>query len=829
MEYNFSAIEKKWQAAWKATDAYKVSNESSKPKYYVLDMFPYPSGAGLHVGHPLGYIASDIFSRYKRLKGFNVLHPMGYDAFGLPAEQYAIEHGVHPAVSTHKNIDTFRAQLDNIGFSYDWSREIRTCDATYYKWTQWIFLQLFNSFYNKQKSKAEPILHLINAFEKNGNAEYECPSDASIQFTEAEWKAYSNQEQQQILMQYRLAFCGHGEVNWCEALGTVLANDEVVNGVSERGGHPVVKKKLRQWYLRITDYADRLLSGLDTIEFSEAMKEMQTNWIGKSYGAEIDFKIASAALDTDATLTVYTTRPDTIFGVDFMVVAPEHEIIASITTKEQQIAVDNYIAYVKSRSDRERQAEKKISGCFTGAFAVNPFNGKQIPIWISEYVLAGYGTGAIMAVPCGDERDHKFAQHFNIPITNIIGDAYNGNEANSTKDAPLFNSDFLNGIIMREAIEIALAKLEERGIGKRKVNYKMRDAAFSRQRYWGEPFPVQWKNGVAVALDETELPLLLPAVDSYSPGPEGEGPLANIPAWVEKELETNTMPGYAGSSWYFLRYMDPHNTDVFCDRKVSDYWNQVDLYIGGTEHAVGHLLYSRMWTKVLFDLGHIGFDEPFRKLLNQGMIQGSSRFVFRKKGTQVFVSAGLVGTTEVDKLHVDVNMVDGVELDMEAFKKWRNNEYANASFELENGKYICGVEVEKMSKSKFNTVNPDILVEKYGADTFRMYEMFLGPVDQSKPWDTKGIEGVHRFIKKLWRLFFDEEKGAVYNTEPASPEALKILHRTIKKIEEDTERFSFNTAVSAFMICVNDLADIKCKSLEVLCATCGRRVVDGYG
>jgi len=816
MEYNFSAIEKKWQAAWKASDAYKVSNESSKPKYFVLDMFPYPSGAGLHVGHPLGYIASDIFSRYKRLKGFNVLHPMGYDAFGLPAEQYAIEHGVHPAVSTHKNIDTFRAQLDNIGFSYDWSREIRTCDATYYKWTQWIFLQLFNSFYNTQKSKAEPILNLINEFEKNGNAVHACPSDATIRFTAAQWQAYSNQEQQQILMQYRLAFCGHGEVNWCEALGTVLANDEVVNGVSERGGHPVVKKKLRQWYLRITAYADRLLSGLDTIEFSEAMKEMQSNWIGKSYGAEIDFKIASAALDTDATLTVYTTRPDTIFGVDFMVVAPEHDIIASITTKEQQIAVDNYIAYVKSRSDRERQAEKKISGCFTGAFAVNPFNGKQIPIWISEYVLAGYGTGAIMAVPCGDERDHKFAQHFNIPITNIIGDAYNGQEANATKDAPLFNSDFLNGIIMRDAIEIALAKLEERGIGKRKVNYKMRDAAFSRQRYWGEPFPVQWKNGVAVALDESELPLLLPEVDSYSPGPEGEGPLANIPAWVEKELETNTMPGYAGSSWYFLRYMDPHNSDVFCSRKLSDYWNQVDLYIGGTEHAVGHLLYSRMWTKVLFDLGHIGFDEPFRKLLNQGMIQGSSRFVYRKKGTQVFVSAGLVGDMEVDKLHLDVNMVDGVELDMEAFKKWRNNEYANASFELENGKYICGVEVEKMSKSKFNTVNPDILVGKYGADTFRMYEMFLGPVDQSKPWDTKGIEGVHRFIKKLWRLFFDEEKGAVYHNEPASPEALKILHRTIKKIEEDTERFSFNTAVSAFMICVNDLADIKCHTTEVL-------------
>ena len=815
MEYNFSAIEKKWQAAWKASDAYKVSNESSKPKYFVLDMFPYPSGAGLHVGHPLGYIASDIFSRYKRLKGFNVLHPMGYDAFGLPAEQYAIEHGVHPAVSTHKNIDTFRAQLDNIGFSYDWSREIRTCEPTYYKWTQWIFLQLFNSFYNTQKNKGEPILNLINEFEKNGNVVHACPSDATIQFTAAQWQAYSNAEQQQVLMQYRLAFCGHGEVNWCEALGTVLANDEVVNGVSERGGHPVVKKKLRQWYLRITAYADRLLSGLDTIEFSEAMKEMQTNWIGKSYGAEIDFKIASAALDTDATLTVYTTRPDTIFGVDFMVVAPEHDIIASITTKEQQIAVDNYIAYVKSRSDRERQAEKKISGCFTGAFAVNPFNGKQIPIWISEYVLAGYGTGAIMAVPCGDERDHKFAQHFNIPITNIIGDAYNGEEANSTKDAPLFNSDFLNGIMMRDAIEIALAKLEERGIGKRKVNYKMRDAAFSRQRYWGEPFPVQWKNGVAVALDESELPLLLPAVDSYSPGPEGEGPLANIPAWVEKELETNTMPGYAGSSWYFLRYMDPHNTNVFCDRKVSDYWNQVDLYIGGTEHAVGHLLYSRMWTKVLFDLGHIGFDEPFRKLLNQGMIQGSSRFVFRKKGTQQFISAGLINGQEVDKLHVDVNMVDGVELDTEAFKKWRNNEYANASFELENGKYICGVEVEKMSKSKYNVQTPDELVDRFGADTLRMYEMFLGPVEQSKPWDTKGITGVHGFLKKYWRLFHLNGSFEVNETAPTK-DHFKILHKTIRKIREDLDRFSFNTGVSNFMICVNELTEAKGNYREIL-------------
>jgi leucyl-tRNA synthetase len=829
MEYDFRKIEKEWQAQWKANGAYKVKNDFTKPKCYVLDMFPYPSGAGLHVGHPLGYIASDIYSRYKRLKGFNVLHPMGYDAFGLPAEQYAIEHGVHPAKSTAQNIDTFRKQLDNIGFCYDWDREVRTCEPGYYKWTQWIFLQLFNSFYNRSTRKAERLTQLVAEFEKNGNAAHECPGDASIRFTAAEWKAFSEKEKQDILMNYRLAFCGYGEVNWCEALGTVLANDEVVNGVSERGGHPVVKKKLRQWYLRITEYADRLLEGLETIEFSEAMKEMQTNWIGKSYGAEIDFVIvsrqsagASEELTTHhSPLTVYTTRPDTIFGVDFMVVAPEHELIASITTAEQKQAVEEYITYVKSRSDRERQAEKKISGCFTGAYAVNPFNGKQIPIWISEYVLAGYGTGAIMGVPCGDERDHKFAKHFNIPITNIIGEHYNGVDANPTKDAQLENSEFLNGVVMRDAIGIVNAKLEEMGIGKKKVNYKMRDAAFSRQRYWGEPFPIQWKNGVAVPLSETELPLLLPEVESYSPGPEGEGPLANIPDWVAKELETNTMPGYAGSSWYFLRYMDPHNTDTFCDRKVSDYWNQVDLYIGGTEHAVGHLLYSRMWTKALYDLGHIGFDEPFRKLLNQGMIQGSSRFVYRLKGTNQFVSFGLINNKtyeldQTDPIRVDVNFVDGVELDIAAFRKWRNGEYANAEFILEDGKYICGSEVEKMSKSKFNTVNPDVLVEKFGADTFRMYEMFLGPVDQSKPWDTKGIEGVHRFLKKLWRLFFDEGKGKIWTEEKATAEELKVLHRTIRKIEEDTERFSFNTAVSAFMICVNELADLKCHKREIL-------------
>jgi leucyl-tRNA synthetase len=844
MDYQFRSIEQKWQAAWDANQAYKISNNSSKPKFYVLDMFPYPSGAGLHVGHPLGYIASDIYSRFKRLKGFNVLHPMGYDAFGLPAEQYAIEHGVHPAVSTVQNINNFRNQLNNIGFSYDWSREVRTCEPQYYKWTQWIFLQLFGSYFNRSTQKAESIDSLIEIFIQEGNQSHECPANGKLIFSAEAWKGFSEKEQQDILMQYRLAFCGYGEVNWCEVLGTVLANDEVVNGLSERGGHPVVKKKLRQWYLRITEYADRLITGLDQIEFSEAMKEMQLNWIGKSYGAEISFDISTANIafsntGKPAQLTVYTTRPDTIFGVDFMVVAPEHSLIELITTSDQKLAVEDYIAYVKSRSDRERQAEKKISGCFTGAYAINPFNGLKIPIWISEYVLAGYGTGAIMAVPCGDERDHKFAQHFNIPITNIIGEHYNGTEANSTKDVVLQNSDFLNGIVMRDAIALVIEKLVERGIGKKKVNYKMRDAAFSRQRYWGEPFPIVWKDGIAYPLDESELPLELPKVDSYGPGPEGEGPLSNIPAWINQfensfgggVLETNTMPGYAGSSWYFLRYMDPANETAFCDRKVSDYWNQVDLYIGGTEHAVGHLLYSRMWTKALYDLGHIGFDEPFRKLLNQGMIQGSSRFVYRdKNNSNQFISAGLITNYDVQPIHVDVNMVDGFELDIEAFRKWRNGEYANAVFICEDGtllqahnpleglgvKYICGAEVEKMSKSKFNTVNPDILVEKYGADTFRMYEMFLGPVEQSKPWDTKGIEGVHRFLKKLWRLFFDEIKGKVWNTDSASPEELKVLHKCIKKIEEDTERYSFNTAVSTFMICVNELADLKCNKKEVL-------------
>ncbi len=828
MDYNFRDIEQKWQKHWRDTNAYQVKNDADKPAYYVLDMFPYPSGAGLHVGHPLGYIASDIFSRYKRLKGFNVLHPMGYDSFGLPAEQYAIETGQHPAVTTEKNINTFRTQLDKIGFSYDWSRELRTSDPRYYKWTQWIFLLLFDSWYDREEKKARPIADLINLFETAGSRSVQ-RRDASVEaFTGGDWKSFSEKQQQDILMHYRLAFSSYGEVNWCEALGTVLANDEVVNGVSERGGYPVIKKKMRQWYLRITEYADRLLQGLEDISFSESLKEQQRNWIGKSQGAEITFPVKSDAgnatagvdLVNDLTLTVYTTRPDTIFGVDFMVLAPEHDLVAKITTDGQRAAIDEYLTYVKSRSDRERMAEvKQITGCFTGAYAINPFDGKEIPIWIAEYVLAGYGTGAIMAVPCGDQRDFGFARHFNIPITNIIGDHFTGEEANPTKEALLEQSGFLNGMMMKDAMEVALQKIESAGVGKRQVNYRMRDAGFSRQRYWGEPFPITWNNGVATPLSEKELPLELPHVDHYKPGPEGEGPLANITDWVNlpdgATRETSTMPGYAGSSWYFLRYMDPHNEAEFCSRKASDYWKQVDLYIGGTEHAVGHLLYSRLWTKVLFDLGYVSYDEPFKKLLNQGMIQGSSRFVYRVKGTSQFVSSGLKSQYDTNPLHVDVNLVDGYELDLKAFKNWRPD-YANAEFILENGKYICGSEVEKMSKSKLNTVNPDWIVDKFGADTFRMYEMFLGPVEMSKPWDTKGIEGVHRFLRKLWRLFYDEQKGRVWNDDIPVDAELKILHRTIRKIEDDTEKFSFNTAVSAFMVCVNDLLEIKCHKRLVL-------------
>ncbi|TCJ18836.1 leucine--tRNA ligase [Flaviaesturariibacter flavus] len=910
MEYNFRAIEQKWQQQWADSGAYKVSNESSKPKFYVLDMFPYPSGAGLHVGHPLGYIASDIFARYKRNKGFNVLHPMGYDAFGLPAEQYAIEHGVHPAVSTAKNIATFRSQLDKIGFCFDWSRQVNTSEPRYYKWTQWIFLQLFNSWYNRRTNRTEKIDTLIAAFEKEGNASHPLPAFGKAQadngpdfpekFTAGEWKAFDEKTKMAILMEYRTAYCGYGEVNWCEALGTVLANDEVVNGVSERGGYPVIKKRLRQWYLRITEYADRLLEGLQTVDFSDAMKEMQSNWIGKSSGAEIDFEVVSPLRSGEATkqsegwsrseggevIRVYTTRPDTIFGVDFMVLAPEHDLVLQIASGEQRAAVEEYVAYVKSRSERERMAEKKISGVFTGAYVQHPFSDKKIPVWISEYVLAGYGTGAIMAVPSGDERDHKFARHFNIPITNIWGDAYTGEDAVTDKSLVLHGSDFVNGKTAKEAIGLVIDKLVEKGIGIRKINFRLRDAAFSRQRYWGEPFPIKWIDGVAYPLDESELPLELPYVEKYGPGPEGEGPLANVPEWTAQHLETNTMPGYAGSSWYFLRYMDPHNDAEFCSKKASDYWRQVDLYVGGTEHAVGHLLYSRMWTKCLFDLGLISFDEPFKRLLNQGMIQGSSRFVYRlslapefaqpeldngivsptvlvsktfvdnydssevqtfleKKLAELDLQAAYSGVVksfyQFDKpvpLHVDVNLVDGVELDIEAYRNWKPD-FKSAIFILEDGTislplgegrggvssesgetarggvYICGVEVEKMSKSKVNTVNPDVLVEKYGADTFRMYEMFLGPVEMSKPWDTKGIEGVHRFLKKLWRLFYNEGGLQVTNEAPTKDE-LKTLHKTIRKIEEDTERFSFNTAVSTFMIAVNELTDLKSSKKDIL-------------
>jgi len=816
MEYNFRAIEKKWQEQWEQSHAYRVSNDSPKPKCYVLDMFPYPSGAGLHVGHPLGYIATDIYARYKRLKGFNVLHTMGYDAFGLPTEQYALETGQHPAVTTEQNIKAFREQLDNIGFCYDWDRQVTTSDPSYYKWTQWIFLQIFESWYNRVSGKAEPIASLVSIFEQEGNAGHVCPGDRNIQFSAAQWKSYSEKEQRDVLMQYRLAYLAHAEVNWCPALGTVLANDEVVNGVSERGGHPVIKKKMSQWFLRITEYANRLLLGLETVSFSDAMKEMQRNWIGKSQGAEMKFALKNSPEQVE----VYTTRPDTIFGVDFLVLAPEHDLVKLITTPDQQGEIDKYLEYVQSRSERERMAEvKQITGCFTGAYAINPFDGREIPVWIAEYVLAGYGTGAIMAVPCGDQRDFGFATHFNIPITNIIGDAFNGQEANATKDAKLQNSGFLDGMDMKPAMDVVINKLEELGIGKRKVNYKMRDAGFSRQRYWGEPFPIVYKDGVPYAMDEKDLPLELPHVENYKPGEEGEGPLANITDWVNVgpgvKRETNTMPGYAGSSWYFLRYMDPHNTHSFADRKATDYWNQVDVYVGGTEHAVGHLLYSRMWTKVLFDLGHIGFEEPFKSLINQGMIGGSSRLVYRVRGTHQYVSHGLKDQYETDELHVDVNIVDGVELDTAAFKKWKPD-FADATFILEDNKYICGVQLEKMSKRLFNTVNPNDLVEKYGADTFRMYEMFLGPVEQSKPWDTKGIEGVHRFLKKLWRLFADEQKGILVNEQAPSPEELKILHKTIQKIDHDTAGFSYNTAVSQFMICVNELATLRCHKRSIL-------------
>lgn len=811
-------IEEKWRQEWEKRGTYKVER-SDKPKYYVLDMFPYPSGAGLHVGHPLGYIASDIVARFKRLKGYNVLHPMGFDAFGLPAEQYAIEHGIHPAKSTEQNIQNFVRQLNKIGFCYDWSRELRTCDPKYYKWTQWIFLQIFDSWYNRRKEKAERISTLIAIFEKEGNTnhpfpniKYTVPGTDKAVFTADQWKSWDEKMQQEILMQYRLAYLGYTDVNWCEALGTVLANDEVINGVSYRGGHPVVKRRMRQWSLRITEYAERLLKGLEEVEFSESLKEIQRNWIGKSIGARIRFEVKSEkSLVRD--MIVFTTRPDTIFGVDFMVVAPEHEMVKDITSDAQREEVEKYLKYVESRSEIDRMAEvKKVTGAFTGAYAINPFNGREIPIWISEYVLAGYGTGAIMAVPCGDERDHKFARHFNLPITNIIGAHYNGEEANPTYDAVLENSDFLNGMVMREAIDAVIAELEKRGIGQRQINYKMRDAGWSRQRYWGEPFPVIYRDDMPYAMDEKDLPLELPDSNDFRPSGTGEGPLANLKDWVEisehERRDTNTMPTHAGAAWYFLRFTDPHNDKAFASREALDYWGQVDVYIGGSEHAVAHLLYARLWVKILHDLGYIGFDEPFRKLINQGKITGDSRFVYRVRGTNQYVSAGLKDQYETDPLHVDITLVNGLELNLKGFKQWKPD-FANAEFILEDGKYICGSAIEKMSKSYFNVVNPDDIIETYGADTLRMYEMFLGPLEASKPWNTNGIDGVFKFLRKFWNLFHDEKGNFSVSDEAPSREELKILHRTLKKIEYDVEHFSFNTTVSEFMICVNELTSLK--------------------
>ncbi|MEJ0030338.1 MAG: leucine--tRNA ligase [Bacteroidota bacterium] len=810
-------IENKWREEWKKKQAYKVSNDSPKPKCYVLDMFPYPSGAGLHVGHPLGYIASDIYTRFKRLQGFNVLHPMGFDAFGLPAEQYALEHGVDPRISTQQNISNFKKQMDNLSFGFDWSREVQTCDPEYYKWTQWIFLQIFDSWFNRKNEKAERISELISIFEKEGNKNHPYPnSKITNTFSGSDWKSFDEKKKQEVLMEYRLAYLAFTDVNWCEALGTVLANDEVINGVSYRGGFPVVKRQMRQWSLRITEYADRLLKGLEEIDFSDSMKEIQRNWIGKSTGARITFKIK----DSEQTLAVFTTRPDTIFGVDFMVVAPEHELVKKITTAKQQNDIDQYLKYVESRSEIDRMAEvKKITGAFTGAYAINPLSGSEIPIWISEYVLAGYGTGAIMGVPCGDERDFKFANHFKLPITNIIGKYYDGNEANPTYDATLENSGFLNGMKMKDALEVVVNKVEEMGVGKRQVNYKMRDAGWSRQRYWGEPFPVIYRNDIPYAMDEKSLPLILPPTTNFKSSGSGEGPLANLKDWINvsdhEKRDSNTMPTHAGAAWYFLRFMDPHNDKAFADRKALDYWNQVDVYIGGAEHAVAHLLYSRLWVKVLFDLGYLNFDEPFKKLINQGMIVGESKFVYREKGTNRFISLGLKDQHDTDELHVLINLVNNNELDTEAFKKWKPD-FENAEFVLEDGKYITGTAIEKISKSYFNVVNPDDVIAQYSTDTLRMYEMFLGPLEQSKPWNTNGIDGVFRFLRKFWNLGHDNTgKFSVSDAEPTKEE-MKVLHKTIKKVTQDVTSFSFNTCVSEFMICANELGALKCNKRKVI-------------
>lgn len=821
MEYNHKSLEKKWQKFWADHETFKSADTHEKPKYYVLDMFPYPSGAGLHVGHPLGYIASDIFSRYKRLKGFNVLHPMGYDSFGLPAEQYAIQTGQHPAITTEANISRYREQLDNIGFSFDWSREVRTSDPSYYKWSQWIFMQLFNSWYNNESNKAELIDTLVSRFETVGSKGINAVSDDDVlSFTAAEWLAFDEEKQQRELLKYRIAYLRESTVNWCAALGTVLANDEVINGFSERGGFPVEQKKMMQWSMRITAYADRMLQGLDLVDWPEPLVEMQRNWIGKSVGALVKFPVPQ--LDTN--IEVFTTRVDTIFGVSFVVLAPEHELVSKLTTDEQQTDISAYIDRTSKKSELDRMSDTKtVSGAFTGSYAKHPITGEDVAIWIADYVLASYGTGAVMAVPSGDQRDYLFAKHFNLPIVRISDSQQIEEEADPNKEGNYINSDFMNGMNYQDGVTAVIAKLEELKLGKAKINYRMRDAIFGRQRYWGEPVPVYFKNGLPYLIKEEELPLLLPEVDKYLPTETGEPPLGRAENWKyedQYEYELSTMPGWAGSSWYWFRYMDPQNEQAFASKEAVNYWKSVDLYIGGSEHATGHLLYSRFWNKFLKDLGFHNEEEPFKKLINQGMIQGRSNFVYRLlsdegKGTNTYVSYGLKDQYNTIPLHVDVNIVINDILNLEKFKASRPD-YATAEFILEDGKYVCGTEVEKMSKSKFNVVNPDDIIETYGADTLRLYEMFLGPLEQAKPWNTNGIEGVYKFLKKVWRLFHDAEGNfKVSNDEPTKAE-YKALHKIIKKAEDDIERFSFNTSVSAFMICVNELTDLKCNKRGIL-------------
>ena len=815
MEYNFKEIERKWQAYWAANHTFKAEVDTSKPKYYVLDMFPYPSGAGLHVGHPLGYIASDIYSRYKRLCGFNVLHPMGYDAFGLPAEQYAIQTGQHPALTTEKNIARYREQMDRIGFSYDWSREVRTCDPEYYKWTQWAFLEMFGSWYDNVQQKARPIAELEAAFAQGGSAAVDAACGEVEPFTAEQWNAFSDKEKAAVLMQYRIAYQGETAVNWCPALGTVLANDEVKEGYSVRGGHPVEQKKMTQWQLRVSAYAGRLLDDLESLDWTDSLKDMQRNWIGKSQGAEMNFKVSNGEQEYD--MTIFTTRADTVFGVTFMVLAPESEWVEKLTTPEQKTAVEEYLQMAKKKTERERMMEaRKVTGVFSGSYATNPLTGDKVPVWISEYVLAGYGTGAIMAVPAHDSRDYAFARTFNLPIIPLIEGCDVSESSFDAKEGIMCNSGFLNGMTVKEAIPAAIDYVEKHGIGHRKVNYRLRDAIFSRQRYWGEPFPMYFKDGVATPMPFENLPLQLPEVDKYLPTESGEPPLGRAKDWTYEgyPIEMSTMPGFAGSSAYYLRYMDPHNDEALVGREADEYWRNVDLYIGGTEHATGHLIYSRFWNKFLYDLGYVCEKEPFKKLINQGMIQGRSNFVYRIINTNTFVSAGLKDQYQTTEIHVDVNIVHNDRLDMDAFKAWMP-EFATAEFILENGEYICGWAVEKMSKSMFNVVNPDMICDTYGADTLRLYEMFLGPLEQSKPWDTKGIDGVNRFIRKVWRLFYDRD-GFIVTDQKATPEELKALHKLIGKVRTDIEAFSFNTAVSAFMIAVNELTDLKCSKREVL-------------